>query len=353
MTIAYEVDTAAAVWAPVCRLTDLEPMWGEAALVHGRQVAVVRLPDDTVFAFTNIDPVTGASVMARGIVGSRAGRPTIASPLHKDVYDLQTGERYTSGGRRLALWNARVVDGVVSVAFSRSLVAASHGTSDPAGRRAVAGLVQAVRDARPELDVSGSFVDVQKPDVPETLAAVRPEQEITIVPLLLSAGYHVKVDLADAAAGSSSTAGVTGALGPDALLADVLARRLVEAGLADGDRVVLAAAGSTDAAAVADCHVMGHLLAAVLRRPVAVSFISAAEPRVPAAVAAMRASGPGRVFVATYLLAPGYFATLAASAAADVTSRPLLVDGERPPRELVDIVLRRFDDAGSVPPGAR
>jgi hypothetical protein len=58
------------------------------------------------------------------------------------------------------------------------------------------------------------------------------------------------------------------------------------------------------------------------------------------------------VFVATYLLAPGYFATLAASAGADVTSRPLLVDGERPPRELVDIVLRRFDDAGTVVPGA-
>ena len=135
-----------------------------------------------------------------------------------------------------------------------------------------------------------------EPDVPETLAAVRPEQEITIVPLLLSAGYHVKVDLAEAAAGSPSTVGVTGALGPDARLADVLARRLARGrALRDGDRVVLAAAGSTDAAAVADCHVMGHLLAAVLRRPVAVSFISAAEPRVPDAVAAMRASGPGRV----------------------------------------------------------
>lgn len=352
MTIAYDLETTTTTWTPVCLIGDLEPMWAEAALVHGRQVAIVRLPDDTLFAFSNIDPATGASVMARGIVGSRGGRPTIASPLHKDVYDLRTGVCHTNPGHRLPLWHVRCEDGVVEVRFARSLVAASHGTSDPAGRRAVAALVQAVRDARPDLDVTDAFVDVQEPDVPTVVAGVRPEQEVTLVPLLLSAGYHVKVDLSDAAADASPrTVGVTGALGPDARLAHVLARRLREAGLRDGDRVVLAAAGSTDHSAVADCHVMGHLLAAVLGRPVAVSFISAAQPRVADAVASMRASGAGRVVVASYLLAPGYFASLAAAAGADVTSRPLLVDGEQPPRELVDIVCRLFDDAGTRPVG--
>lgn len=369
MTIAYDLETTTAAWTPVCRIDDLEPMWAEAALVHGRQVAIVRLPDDTLYAFSNIDPATGASVMARGIVGSRGGRPTVASPLHKDVYDLRTGECYTDPGRRLPVWHVRCDDdGVVGVRFARSLVAASHGTSDPAGRRSVAALVQAVRDARPDLDVSDAFVDVQEPDVPTTVAAVAPDQEVTLVPLLLSAGYHVKVDLAEAAADAATAAspravGVTGALGPDARLAAVLARRLREAGLDDGDdrdrdgdgsadRVVLAAAGSTDPAAVADCHVMGHLLAAVLHRPVTVSFISAAQPSVAEAVTAARASGTGRVFVASYLLAPGYFASLAAAAGADVTSRPLLVDGERPPRELVEIVCRLFDEAGTRPIGA-
>jgi NAD(P)H-dependent nitrite reductase small subunit len=354
MTIAYDLDTTTSAWTPVCRLDDLEPLWAEAALVHGKQVALVRLPDDRLFAFSNIDPATGSSVMARGIVGSRRGRPTIASPLHKDVYDLETGECYTDAQRRLALWRVRCDDGVVSVTFARTLVAASHGTSDPAGRRSVAALVQAVRDARPDIEVADAFVDVQEPDVPATIDAVRLEQEVTIVPLLLSAGYHVKVDLAEAADDASPrTVGVTGALGPDIRLAQVLARRLAEAGLRDGDRVVLAAAGSTDHSAVADCHVMGHLLATVLGRPVAVSFISAAKPLVPDAVAAMRASGPGRVFVATYLLAPGYFASLAAAAGADVTSRPLLVDGERPPQELVDIVCRLFDEAGTRAVGER
>ncbi|XAO70519.1 CbiX/SirB N-terminal domain-containing protein [Diaminobutyricibacter sp. McL0608] len=208
--------------------------------------------------------------------------------------------------------------------------------------------MQAVRDVRPDLAVYDAFVDVQEPDVRETISGIRHDQEVTIVPLLLSAGYHVKVDLA-AAADPKGAVGVTAALGPDARLVALLARRLHEAGLRDGDRVVLAAAGSSDPSAVADCHVMGHLLAAQLRRPVAVSFISAAEPRVPEAVASMRAAGSGRVAVASYLLAPGYFATLAASAGADLTSAPLLADGSEPPRELVDIVVQLFDEAGTRP----
>jgi NAD(P)H-dependent nitrite reductase small subunit len=348
MTISYDVDTARNSWIPVCQIDDLEPMWAEAALVHGKQIAIVRLPDDRFFAFSNIDPATGSSVMARGIVGSRDGRPTIASPLHKDVYDLQTGQCFTNPEHRLPVWKVRCDDGRLRVSFARTLIAASHGTSDLAGQRSVTALVNAVRDMRAELEVVDAYVDVHGPDVPTSIDAIHPEQEITIVPLLLSAGHHVKVDLANAAAEDTvRTVSVTAALGPDARLAEVLARRLREAGLRSDDRVVLAAAGSTDAAAVADCHVMGHLLAALLHRPVAVSFLSAAEPHVADAVSSMRTSGPGRVVVASYLLAPGYFASLAAAAGGDVTSQPLLVDGERPPRELIDIVLRLFDEVGS------
>ena len=48
------------------------------------------------------DPHTGAPVMARGIVGSRGDRPTIASPLHKQVYDLGTGECFSDAASRCA-----------------------------------------------------------------------------------------------------------------------------------------------------------------------------------------------------------------------------------------------------------
>ena len=222
------------------------------------------------------------------------------------------------------------------------LLATSHGTSDPAGQRAVLALVDAVAAAAPELTVVGGYVDVQSPDVPTCLtgiAADAADRPVVIVPLLLSAGYHVRVDLAEAAAEASQPVRVTGALGPDPRLARILADRLHELDLQPSDTVVLAAAGSTDANAVADCHTVGGQLAAVLGRAVTVGFISAAEPRLADAVLTARAGAQGRVVVATYLLAPGYFAGLAENCGADAVSRPLLVDGEAPPQRLVDVVL--------------
>ncbi|MGN6404667.1 nitrite reductase small subunit NirD [Sinomonas sp.] len=103
-------------WHSVCNLSDLEPNWGEAALVAGRQIALFRLPSGEVYAVDQKDPASEAHVMARGIVGSRGDRPTIASPLHKQVYDLRTGERLDADGAPLAAFPARVVDGIVQIA---------------------------------------------------------------------------------------------------------------------------------------------------------------------------------------------------------------------------------------------
>ncbi|MFH5822443.1 sirohydrochlorin chelatase [Georgenia sp. AZ-5] len=222
-----------------------------------------------------------------------------------------------------------------------ALLACSHGTSSPAGRAAIAALVDAVAARRPDLRVAPSFVDVQQPDVPTSLAALG-ERAVRVVPLLLSAGYHVHVDLTRAAR-AASHAQVRPALGPDVRLARQLARRLDAVGLAAEDSVVLAAAGSSDARAVADCEVMGSMLADVLARPVTCGYISAVQPALADAVAAARGRNPrGRVVVATYLLAPGYFADLAAACGADLVSDPLLTPQEEPVPELVDLVLERY-----------
>ncbi len=228
-----------------------------------------------------------------------------------------------------------------------ALLAISHGTSSPSGAAAVAALVEAVAQARPEVAVAGGFVDVQQPDVPTVLGGLPAGAPAVVVPLLLSAGYHVHVDLAqDAAAVEGVT--VAPALGPDDRLVELLARRLAEAGLRHDDAVVLAAAGSSDARALADCVETAHRLANVLRRSVTVGYISAAGPRLADAVAATRAAHPHcRVVVASYLLAPGYFADLAAAAGADVTSAPLLAAGASPPTELVEIVLERHAAASA------
>ena len=107
--------TAVGEWHRVCPVDELEVAWGEAALIQGRQVALFRIAPDEVFAVAQQDPATLANVMARGIIGSRGSRPTIASPLHKEVYDLETGECFTDPNLKLATFATRLVDGYIEV----------------------------------------------------------------------------------------------------------------------------------------------------------------------------------------------------------------------------------------------
>ncbi len=198
-------------------------------------------------------------------------------------------------------------------------------------------------DATPSVRLG--HVDVEQPDVPATLATLADGEPAVVVPLLLSAGYHVYVDLTEAVAEETTRRVVlSGALGPDDRLAAVLLRRLREAGLRDDDRIVLAVAGSSDRRAVDDCVEQARRLAAASGRDVTVGFLSAAEPRLPEAIATARAAGgaTARVVVANYLLAPGYFDDLARAAGAEVTAAPLLVPDGPAPRELVDIVVERY-----------
>ncbi|MBG6239902.1 sirohydrochlorin ferrochelatase [Mycetocola sp. CAN_C7] len=230
-------------------------------------------------------------------------------------------------------------------ATTAALVAISHGTSSPAGQAAVAGLVDAVGVSLPSSIVEGGFVDVQQPDVQATLGKLDADRPAVLVPLLLSAGYHVHVDLVNEADASDRVTAISRALGPDDRLVDLLARRLAESGLTETDAVVLCAAGSTDARAVADCRETAVRLGVVLGRPVSVGFISAAQPPIETAVSDARANHPGsRVVVSTYLLAPGYFADLASATSADLATPPLLTAGGEAPAELIDIVRDRYVD---------
>lgn len=223
----------------------------------------------------------------------------------------------------------------------------AHGTSSTEGQAATALLMRAVADAHPTFDVRLGYVDVQQPDPAATLGAVEPGRAVVVVPLLLSAGYHVHVDLTEAVqAETDRTVTLTGALGPDARLIDLLRLRLDEAGITDDDVIILAVAGSSDARAVADCHVVRAQLATLLARNVAVGFLSAASPRLPDAVAAARAAHPGRrIVVSSYLLAPGYFQSLAEAAGADAVTKPLLSAVGPAPVQLVDVVASRYTDA--------
>jgi nitrite reductase (NADH) small subunit len=100
----------------VCDLDRLLPDRGVAALVGGRAVAVFRCdPDDELHAVDNVDPYSGASVLSRGIVGSAGPRTTVASPLHKQRFDLRTGEHLDDPSVRLDVWLVRLVGERVQV----------------------------------------------------------------------------------------------------------------------------------------------------------------------------------------------------------------------------------------------
>ncbi|MEN3305042.1 MAG: nitrite reductase small subunit [Micromonosporaceae bacterium] len=105
-------------WVSVCPYRRLEPERGVAALVGGVQVAVFRTFDGELYAIDNLDPVAGAHVLSRGIVGSRGPAPTVASPLHKQVYDLRTGERLDGPGAPVRTYPVRCRAGVVEVALA-------------------------------------------------------------------------------------------------------------------------------------------------------------------------------------------------------------------------------------------
>jgi sirohydrochlorin ferrochelatase len=122
------------------------------------------------------------------------------------------------------------------------------------------------------------------------------------------------------------------------VLADVLVDRLLACvDLRSIDRVVLAAAGSSDRRALLDCSATAALLAERIDRPVEVGYISGAGER----LGAVLARSTGRVAVATYLLAPGFFADRARRIAGELpVSAPLGAD----PR-IAALALHRYDAA--------
>lgn len=243
-------------------------------------------------------------------------------------------------------------------AASPALVGISHGTSSPDGRSAVAGLMEAVAAALPEVTTVSGYVDVQQPDVANTLAVLdeavldetvrghasrNSQATAIIVPLLLSAGYHVHVDLHEAARDWTGSATLARTLGPDPRLAELQHERLIEVGLAAADVVILAAAGSSDAGAVSECRTAADLVAARVGRAVTIGFLSAASPTLAEAIATARSEHPSaRIVVSSYLLAPGYFQSIVENAGADVATGPLLAAGRPTPHQLVEIVVHRY-----------
>jgi len=105
---------------PVCLLDDIEVEGGVVALVAGAAVAIFRTHDGNVYAMSNYDPVAQASVLARGIIGTRGDVPFVASPMHKQAYDLRSGQCLDDAAVRVPTYDVRVEGGLVLVGTTRS-----------------------------------------------------------------------------------------------------------------------------------------------------------------------------------------------------------------------------------------
>jgi nitrite reductase (NADH) small subunit len=102
-------------WRDVCAIDDVLPGSGVAALLNGEQIAIVRTRANHFFALSNFDPFSKAFVIARGIVGDRAGIAKIASPIYKQNFSLETGQCLDDPSVRLQVFPIRVVAGRVQV----------------------------------------------------------------------------------------------------------------------------------------------------------------------------------------------------------------------------------------------
>jgi nitrite reductase (NADH) small subunit len=104
------------VWVDICPLDKLIPRRGVCALVGGLQVAVFRIAGEEIYAISNFDPFSGAFVLSRGIVGSKAERLKVASPIYKQSFDLDTGVCLDDATVSVRTFEVRVLDGMVQVA---------------------------------------------------------------------------------------------------------------------------------------------------------------------------------------------------------------------------------------------
>lgn len=213
-----------------------------------------------------------------------------------------------------------------------SLLLLAHGSSDPAASASVQAVRNRLAGLRPGIVCAAGFLERARPTAAEALATL--PRPVVVVPLLLAAAFHARVDI-DGLVGDGVVA--ADVLGDDEGLIPIAADRLV--GLSGS--VVLATAGTSDPAANATTVRFADLLSATLERPVRAAFASAAKPTVSEAISS---SEPPAV-VLRWLLSPGTFADRVAADARAAGVACTDVIGDHP--KLADLLLARYDEAAT------
>lgn len=104
-------------WNSVCTLDDIAPNTGVCALVNGEQVAIFRQArTDKLFAVGNYDPAGKANVLSRGLLAQLGEATTVASPLYKHHFCLESGRCLEDDNLSIPVYAVRLADDRVEVA---------------------------------------------------------------------------------------------------------------------------------------------------------------------------------------------------------------------------------------------
>ncbi|GAA3810152.1 sirohydrochlorin chelatase [Nocardioides panacisoli] len=233
-----------------------------------------------------------------------------------------------------------------------ALVALAHGSRDPRSSATVTALVDEVKALRPDLRIEKAFLDLSRPSFDTVVdRLVRAgHDEIVVVPLLLVAAFHAKVDVPEAIANATARhpglkITATDVLGLEPRFLEVLDERMREslraARVRELDALVLAAAGSSDPLANQAVARLARVWGSHHKLPITAAYAAAAPPATGEAVRQFRAEGRRHIAVASLFLAPGTLldraTELALEAGAVAVSAPL---GAHP--EIARTVLARY-----------
>ncbi len=108
--------SVAVQWQAVCKLDDVLPGTGVGVRLPGRQAALFRTRDGSLYALDNRDPFSQANVLSRGILGSVGDKRVVASPIYKQHFDLETGQCLEDEAISLTVYPVEVEGDVIKLA---------------------------------------------------------------------------------------------------------------------------------------------------------------------------------------------------------------------------------------------
>lgn len=206
------------------------------------------------------------------------------------------------------------------MADHRAVLLVSHGSRQPYGARFAQDVATALRHDDPGLVVAVSFLELNRPSPGQALQQLvaNGQDEIQVVPLLFSAGYHYRVDVPAALdAGRELHPGLLVRTAPSLLsdaetdliaaldtgVSQTASARSRSSGTPDG--LVLLAAGSGDPRARAQVNQLAQAWGSQHGLPSDVAFCDLRGSDVRAAIGRVRARGARYVVCGSLFLAAG------------------------------------------------